>query len=392
MQASFPGQDRSPHLSEFDRGQTHVTWRAAESAPSPRTARLAYPILNEFAQRSQACPMRPNFSSELVNGPYGDPALYIDFKFERRALLFDLGDIGLLAPRKILRLSDIFVSHTHMDHFCGFDRLLRVCLGRETAVRLFGPIGFIDRVEHRLSGYTWNLVHNYPTDFTLIVHELAPDERLSAARFCCHARFAREPLPDRKAHDGVLIDEPGFSVRAVLLDHDTPCLGFALEEKTHVNVWRNRLAELGLQVGPWLNALKRAVIEGNSDDTTIRAAWREGGLVQERTLTLGEIRAQVLNVVPGEKLCYITDVVYSEENTRRIAQLSANADLLFIECVFLEAEAEHAARKFHLTAHQAGHIARAARARTVIPFHFSPRYAGREQELHAELERARREP
>ena len=70
-------------------------------------------------------------------------------------------------------------------------------------------------------------------------------------------------------------------------------------------------------------------------------------------------------------------------------RLAADADLLFIECVFLSSEADHAARKFHLTAAQAGRIARAARAKAVIPFHFSPRYLGREAELRAELERAR---
>ena len=90
--------------------------------------------------------MTPIFSAELVNGPFGDPTLYLDWRFEGRALLFDLGDLGALAPRKILRVSDVFVSHTHMDHFAGFDRLLRLCLGRETAVRLYGPPGFIDRV------------------------------------------------------------------------------------------------------------------------------------------------------------------------------------------------------------------------------------------------------
>ncbi len=333
--------------------------------------------------------MRPSFSPELVNGPFGDPTLYLDFNFEGRALLFDLGEIGVLAPRKLLRLTDVFVSHAHMDHFCGFDRLLRVCLGRETAVRLYGPPGFIDRIEHKLAGYTWNLVHNYPTDFTLLVHELLPEHRLQAARFRCHARFAREPLPEGTATDGVLLDEPGFRVRAALLHHDTACLGFALEEKAHVNVWRNRLAELGLETGPWLSELKRLVLDGAPEDTPVRAWWRDRSGLHEHRFALGELKARVLQIVPGEKLCYVTDVLYSHDNARRIAALAADADLLYIECVFLEEDADHAARKFHLTAAQAGRIARAARARLVVPFHFSPRYAEREAELRAELERAR---
>jgi len=324
--------------------------------------------------------MRPIVSAALVNGEFGDPALYLDFRDEKRALLFDLGDIAALAPKKILRLSDVFVSHAHMDHFEGFDRLLRVCLGRHGGLCLYGPPGFIERVEHKLSAYTWNLVERYPGDFTLLVHEVAPGWSVRAARFRANQRFARETLPEERAADGVLLDAPRFRVRAAFLDHGIACLGFALEEKMHVNVWKNRLAEMELPVGPWLNDLKRAVAEDLPDDTPIHGR------------PLGELKARALQLTPGQKIAYVTDLVYHAENEARVANLAADADLLYVECVFLSTEGEHAARKFHLTAGQAGRIACAARAKAVIPFHFSPRYLGREHELGAELERARGTP
>ena len=74
--------------------------------------------------------MRPLLHPCLLNGRKGDPALYIETLFEKHAVLFDLGDLSNLPPRKIHRLEHVFVSHTHIDHFIGFDRLLRVLAGR----------------------------------------------------------------------------------------------------------------------------------------------------------------------------------------------------------------------------------------------------------------------
>ncbi|MEZ5445419.1 MAG: MBL fold metallo-hydrolase [Gammaproteobacteria bacterium] len=332
--------------------------------------------------------MRPIVNPQLVNGPYGDPGLYVDFLFERRALLFDLGELGALGPRKLLRLTHVFVTHTHMDHFIGFDTLLRVCLGRDACIEMTGPPGFADRVEHRLAGYTWNLVENYAGSVEIRVTELHPDGRALRARFACQRRFRREPLQESRIEDGIVVEEAAFRVRAAFLDHGVPCLGYALEEKEHVNVWKNRLAERGLPVGAWLRDLKLAVLRSEPDSTPIRAWWRESGEIRERVLPLGELKAGVLRIVPGQKICYVTDVAGTPGNAERIVDLARGANILYIEAVFLEADAEIAARKLHLTARGAGEIARAAGVKTVIPFHFSPRYLGREPELRAELEAA----
>lgn len=335
--------------------------------------------------------MRPTFRSELINPPFGDPGVLVDFLFERRALLFDFGDNRALSPRELLRVTHAFVSHMHMDHFMGFDWFLRICLGRPQRVAVFGPPGILDQLEHKLAAYTWNLVDNYPGDFTLEVSELAPDGRLQRASFACRRRFQREPLPDRPVPDGVIVAEPGFLVRAAFLDHGLPCLGFAVEEPAHVNIWRNRLAELGLEVGAWLQDLKRAILAGAGDDSRIRAWWRRDGVEHERILPLGTLRREAVRVVPGLRIAYVTDAGFSDANARAIVDLAREVDTLFIEAMFLDEDAPLAAQRHHLTALQAGRLARLAGARRVVPFHFSPRYAAREEALRAEVERGFRE-
>lgn len=333
--------------------------------------------------------MRPIFQAKLVNGVWGDPGACIDLKFQRRALLFDIGDVQALSTRVLLRVSDVFVSHTHMDHFAGFDHLLRVCLGRDTGVRLYGPAPFISKVEHKLAAYTWNLVQNYTVDFIIEAHELRPDGSVTRARFRSREQFRREPLPDTVAHDGVLLEDEQFRVRTIrLVHHDITSLAFRFEEGTHINVWKNRLEERGLPTGPWLTELKKQARAGAPDDTPINIRWRTRDGSREQAFSLGELKRDVLEFVPGQKVCYVTDVGWLPENRSRLIEFVAAADLLYIEAVFLEADEDLAARKSHLTTAQAGTIARSAAVKEAEPFHFSSRYHDNAAPHRAEFLRA----
>ena len=185
--------------------------------------------------------MRPVLKPSLVNGRYGDPALYIEAMFERRAFMLDLGDITPLWPRKLLRLEHIFVSHTHIDHFVGFDRLLRVLVGRDTKINLYGPAGFIDQVGHKLQAYCWNLANRYLSDLIFVVTEIDSSHRTKTARFRLKSGFHQEEVDAGCVVEATLHVEPTCRIRTAILEHYTPSLGFAIEEAAHVNVWKNRL-------------------------------------------------------------------------------------------------------------------------------------------------------
>ena len=238
---------------------------------------------------------------------------------------------------------------------------------------------------HKLAGYTWNLVENYQTDFALSVMEIQPDGDAWRARFSCRNGFRREAHEKIDVRDGILLDEPTLQVSCAILDHKIPCLAFALQERHHVNVWKNRLLARGLPTGPWLQSLKQAVLRSEPDQTLIAITRPNGAMSPGAKLeSIGGAEKDVLRIVPGQKIAYVVDTLYNGANARRIIALAQDADQLFIEAPFLQRDAAHAAARYHLTAHQAGTLARQAAVKSCTPFHFSARYNGQDEDLLAE--------
>lgn len=326
------------------------------------------------------------FDPHLVNGPFEDPGLYVDLVFERRALLFDLGDISVLAPRKLLRIAHVFLTHRHMDHFIGFDQLLRCLLGREKTLAIWGPPGLIEGVEGKLRAYTWNLVAGYEGNLVLRVSDLGDDGRLDAAQFSGANGFRREDLPSSRCKDGVIVADPHFRVRAAVLEHGIPVVAYALEERANINIRRNQVEAMGLAVGPWLRTFKDAILTGKGDDTPIMVTWARNGQTRPTHLLLGELKSQIMSMTTGRKIAYVVDAAFTDANAQAIVALATNADVLFIEATFLHADAERAAARRHLTARQAGMLARRANVKQLRTFHYSPRYRGRSTALEQEAQ------
>ena len=188
--------------------------------------------------------MVPSFASSLVNEPFGDPGLYIEIAWARRALLFDLGQNESLGPTRLLRAGDIFVSHTHMDHFIGFDQVLRVALGRGKTLRLYGPPGLIANVSGKLRGYTWNLVDGYPLTIQVMEHH---PQNTKIASFLASEGFTQgreTSIPAQNHtfdHPFPVLTDPMFTVSAIPLNHRIPSFAYALQEQFHINILKERL-------------------------------------------------------------------------------------------------------------------------------------------------------
>ena len=328
--------------------------------------------------------MKAAFVPRLVNPPFGDPGLYVALRYQGRAMLFDLGRIDRQPAAALLKVQQVFVSHTHMDHFIGFDHLLRIFLARDCRLEIYGPPGIIRNVCGKLAGYTWNLVDSYP--FVLIVHEVGR-ERIDTIRLPARTAFSPEQGESRP-FDGTLYETAECTVTAAHLDHRIPCLGFALTEKTRLNVRPERLAETGIPAGRWLNQLKEAVRNGLPGDTPILAEWREDGKPRSATSTVERLREQLLVETSGQKLAYVVDTLFNHHNLQRITELVRGADVFFCESLFLDADRDQATKRYHLTARQAGTLARAAGVSRLETFHFSSRYDRDPAPLRAEAQAA----
>jgi ribonuclease Z len=328
--------------------------------------------------------MPPLFNSCLINEPYGDPGIFVSFPFNKRAIAFDLGDIYNLSPRDILKISHIFITHTHMDHFVGFDRLLRIILGRDQTLYLYGPEGFLKNIEGKLAAYSWNLVKNFANPLVFIVSEITKS-RLITQEYVCDHKFLPTKVPVALPLKLPLLhEEPSLQVSTVILDHGIPSLGFALKEKIRINIRKDALAELGLLPGPWVYQFKQALFDNQNPDTIVNVLYDKKTSVPRKQYKLKNLEQHLVAYAKGQKIAYIADVAYTASNVEKIIKLANGADHLYIESGFLEKDLDHATRKFHLTARQAGEIAGLAGAKRFTLFHFSPRYTHAEKDFYNE--------
>lgn len=327
--------------------------------------------------------MRSVYFPRLVNGPFGDPALYVHLAHRGEALLFDCGDLHSLTPRELLKVRAVFISHAHIDHLVGFGALLRTFLYQDTCLSVYGPPGVIERIAGQLAGYTWNLIEGYP--LSLNVFEWG-DPTGRQATFRAADAFRAEAVEDWECRHGLLYEIGYFRVRAVPLDHgDIVSLAFALEEPRHVAIHKDALERLGYRPGPWLTRFKDLVRQETPPHTLLPVPLEGGGAAH---LPLDSLVKQIAHLERGMKICYVTDAAPTLQNQEKIVALAADSHLLAIEATFADNDAERAAARSHLTARLAGELGRQAHAARLLVFHHSPRYQDRPEMLRIEAEAA----
>jgi ribonuclease Z len=312
----------------------------------------------------------------LINGVFGDPLLHLRLRHQRRSLLFDLGDGSRLPGRMAHQVTDIFISHAHMDHIGGFLWLLRARLGEFPVCRLYGPPGLARHIQGFLQGVLWDRIADRGPAFEVL--ELHGTQ---LQRYRLQAGYdSLDVLTSVDVVNDVLLQEAGFRIKGVSLDHHgTAVMAYALQAAQQLNVRKDRLRRRGLAPGPWLNELKQQLLLEN-----------ETALIQlpdGSTATAASLAQDLVIITPGKKLAYATDLADTPQNRQRLINLARHAHTFFCEAPFMEAESDNAQRNGHLTTRACGEIASEAEVSRLVPFHFSRRYADNPQALYEEIER-----
>lgn len=310
----------------------------------------------------------------LVNGVYGDPLLHLRMRNQRRSMLFDLGNGERLPARIAHQVTDVFVSHAHMDHISGFLWLLRSRIGDYPACRLYGPPGLAQHIAGFLQGILWDRVEdNAPSFEVMELH----NERLKSFRLQA-GNVKPQLFNEITVMNGELLVETGFRIRALTLDHHgTPVIAYAFEADQQLNIRKDRLKARGLEPGPWLNELKQQLLDNNK---TATIKMPDGSKAFAAALA-----DELVLITPGKKLVYATDLADTDDNRQQLISLAQHAHTFFCESAFIEADADHATQNGHLTTRACGEIATEAGVSRLVPFHFSRRYLNKAEQLYDEL-------
>jgi ribonuclease Z len=306
----------------------------------------------------------------LVNGSTGDPVLYLDYPGADNALLFDGGENAGLTAAQLGDLEAVFVTHHHVDHFIGLDRIIRANMDRDKVLHVFGPVHTIRKVYDRITAYEYPF---FPFQKIVVrVTELLAGVARTAVLECTK-KFPEPDVVEQPWAGPVCYENADLCVEAEPADHTVPCLAYALAEKTGYHPDPAKLGAGALRPGRWVAEVLRQLRAGADVETRLEI---DGG-----SFTLAALADRYFARSPGARVAYITDTLWSEAARPGLTRLARGAWRLYCDSFYAAAEAKQAAKYKHMLAPQAGELARAARVEQLVLIHFATRYAGKYQQL-----------
>lgn len=220
------------------------------------------------------------------------------------------------------KISHIFISHLHGDHYFGLIGLLNTLglLSHQQELHVYGPNPLKDIIELQLKvAYT----------------------QLS---FALHLHTISGPC--------TLVDTDKITIKCFPVNHRVECYGFSFEEKKPL---RKLLPEKAIEHE--IPAIFYERLKSGEDYTT-----KEGKIISNEWVT-----------EPGEKgksYAFCADTKYDEA----ILQHISGFDMIYHETTYLDNLRERAIERFHSTSKQAAEIAKKAGIKKLLIGHFSSKY------------------
>lgn len=243
--------------------------------------------------------------------------------------LIDCGEGTQILMRRasihMQRISRIFISHLHGDHYFGLIGFISTqnLLGRKEELHIYAhkPLEKIINLQLK----TEKTVLNYP----IIFHPISTAKRKS-----------------------VLYEDADIEISTFPLLHSIPTNGFLFRE-----IGMNKLINKGF-VGKYNPSSEQIISIKRGDDFITK----DGTILDNNDITTFSD--------DFKSFAYCSDTVYDEN----IIPYIKDVDLLYHEATFMEELKEVAAEKYHSTAKQAAQIAKLANAKKLLIGHYSARY------------------
>jgi ribonuclease Z len=316
-------------------------------------------------------PGRRVFSEiRLVNGSTGDPCLFVDYPGRHNAILFDAGDNGAIDMGRLSDLQAVFITHHHVDHFIGFDRIVRSNIDSDKTLSVYGPDGTIRKIYDRIKSYEYQF---FPFQRIRIgVYEIV-DDCLRAAVLECSRRFPEPVISDRKWDGRVVYEDDELTVEACPVEHTVPCLAYALVERSGYHADADKLAAGSLRPGSWVDQALKMLRAGAAGGSRLEI---HGGQFR-----LDAIAAEYFKMTSGSRVAYVTDTCWNDRTRPGLLRLARGAQRLYCDSFYAHAQLRQAMTHRHMTATQAAEFATLAKVDELILMHFASRYAGRYESL-----------
>jgi ribonuclease Z len=225
---------------------------------------------------------------------------------------------------KFSKISRVFISHLHGDHFYGLIGLIStfMLLGRTTDLHVYGPKGIKEVILLQLK------LSNSYTTYNLYFHELETTE------------------------SEIIFEDDKLVVRTIPLQHRVYTNGYLFEEK----------------IGD--RKLNLEAVAQHKIETCYFKNIKNGKNITLDNGTEIDNSELTFDPIAPKKYAFCSDTIYNE----RIIAIIKNVDVLYHESTFLESEEVLATKTMHSTAKQAATIAKMANVNQLILGHYSTRY------------------